>query len=348
MRDPASMRAGPRQAGVQAGPYEGLTMADYRDEVERLYAEAAGVPMAALCCTQVPPWKLPGLSVPRGMLERNYGCGSTVNPRDLADAERVLYVGVGAGLEALQLSYFVRKPNGVIAIDKVPEMLAIACTLLDEAARSNSWFHPSFVSLREGDALDLPIESGSIDIAAQNCLFNMFRHDHLTSALSEMHRVLKPGGKLVLSDPIATAPIPAKLANDDRLRAECLSGALPLDQYLAAMVNAGFGTIEVRAKRPYRLLDRRRHGLDEDILLESVEIAAIKDPTPSDGPCIFTGRTAIYVGDEEVFDDGMGHLLRRDVPLGVCDKTSLNLGKLGRGDIRVTASTWHYAGDGCC
>ena len=323
-------------------------MSDYRIEVERLYAEAANVPMSSLCCTQVPPWKLPGLRVPQGMLDRNYGCGSTVNPRDLADAERVLYVGVGGGLEALQLSYFVRRPGGVVAIDKVPDMLTVARTLLDEAAATNPWFDPSFVTLRHGDALELPIENDSIDVAAQNCLFNVFRQEHLARALAEMHRVLKPHGKLVLSDPVSTAPIPERLANDDRLRAECLSGALPLQEYLAAMVSAGFGTIEVRSKRPYRLLDKKRYGLDEDILLESVEIAAIKDPIPEDGACIFTGRTAIYVGNDEVFDDGKGHLMRRDVPLGVCDKTAGNLLKLGRGDIRLTDATWHYAGDGCC
>jgi len=321
---------------------------DYRDEVERLYAEAADAPMASLCCIQVPPWRLPGLSVPRGMLERNYGCGSTVHPRDLAGAERVLYLCVGGGLEALQLSYFVRRPGGVVAVDKVPAMLDVARRLLDEAAADNDWLDPSFVVLREGDALELPIESGSIDVAAQNCLFNVFHREHLARALAEMHRVLKPHGKLVLSDPVSTRLIPPHLANDARLRAECLSGALPLEAYLAEIVAAGFGTIEVRAKRPYRLLDRTRYGLDEDILLESVEVAAIKDPLPSDGPCIFTGRTAIYVGEDEVYDDGKGHLLRRDVPLGVCDKTARNLRALGRADLYVTDPTWHYAGDGCC
>src|SRR5678815_5087040 len=88
---------------------------EYLKAAEQLYAEAAVVPQAKLCCTQTPPWRLPGLAVPGAMLEKNYGCGSTVHPRDLADVSRVLYVGVGAGLEALQMSYFVRKPGGVVA-----------------------------------------------------------------------------------------------------------------------------------------------------------------------------------------------------------------------------------------
>lgn len=323
-------------------------MNDYRDAVEKLYAEAAAEAQPKLCCTQTPVWKLPGLAVPRAMLERNYGCGTTVSPRDLADAQTVLYVGVGAGMEALQMSYFVRRAGGVIAIDKVDAMLETAAALLREAAAENAWFEPSFVELRKGDALSLPVADASIDLAAQNCLFNIFTREHLHQALAEMARVLRPRGKLMLSDPIATRPIPAHLADDPRLRAECLSGALLLDEYLQAIVAAGFGTIEVRGRRPYRVLDKRRYALDSHLLLESVEVVAIKDPVPADGPCIFTGRTATYIGPDECFDDGKGHILLRDLPGGVCDKTAQALASLNREDIVTTDSTWHYPGDGCC
>jgi len=282
------------------------------------------------------------------MLDHNYGCGTTVHPRDLAHVKRVLYVGVGAGMEALQFAYFVRQPGGVIAIDTVDAMLDTARRLLDEAAGTNEWFDRSFVDLRRGDALDLPVDDGSIGLAAQNCLFNIFTREHLDQALSEIHRVLEPHGKLVLSDPVASRPMPAHLASDDSLRAACLSGALPLEEYLGALVQAGFGTIEVRGRRPYRLLDKQRYGLDEHLLLESVEVVAIKDPIPDDGPCIFTGKSAIYVGEEDAFDDGKGHFMVRDLPLGVCDKTAAALEASNRPDLFITASTWHYSGDGCC
>ena len=263
-------------------------------------------------------------------------------------AQQVLYVGVGAGMEALQFSYFLRKPGGVIAIDKVERVLQTADALLKEASEQNDWFDRAFVELREGDALALPVASASVDLVAQNCLFNIFKKSHLRTALAEANRVLKPHGRFVLSDPVASRPIPPHLADDDRLRAQCLSGALPLDDYLSELVAAGFGTLEVRARRPYRLLDRRRYDLEDDLLLESVEVVAIKDPIPSDGPCIFTGRTVIYVGEDESFDDGKGHLIRRDLPLGVCDKTAAALRALGRADLHVTGPTWHYSGDGCC
>lgn len=323
-------------------------MSSYLDVVSSLYASAALTPDASLCCTSTPPWKLPGLTVPQGMLDRNYGCGSTVSPRDLTGASRVLYVGVGGGLEALQMAYFVRRAGGVIAIDVVPEMLETACALLAEAVLLNPWLAADHVELALGDALSLPVESESVDVAAQNCLFNVFQREHLDRALGEMHRVLRPGGVLLISDPVATRPIPPHLADDPMLRAQCLSGALPLDAYIAQITRAGFGTVEVRSRRPYRMLDRRRFGLTEDLLLETVEVAARKDPIPSDGPCVFTGRAAIFVGEAEIFDDGRGHVLRRDVPLGICDKTAGALAKLGREDIVLTEPTWHYGGDGCC
>jgi SAM-dependent methyltransferase len=323
-------------------------MSDYRATVDALYAEAAATPMPSLCCTSTPPWKLPGLRVPQGMLDRNYGCGSTVHPRDLAACERALYVGVGGGLEALQMAWFIRRPGGVVAVDRVPAMLDVARELLAEAATLNDWFHPSFVELRQGDALELPVRDGEGDLAAPNCRVNIVTREHLDRALAEMRRALRPRGRLVLSDPVATRPIPAHLAADPRLRAECLSGALPLDAYIERIVAAGFGTLEVRSKRPYRVLDRARYGLDAHLLLDTVELVAIADPIPADGPCVFTGRTATWVGADDVFDDGKGHRMLRDVPLGVCDKTAGALAALGREELVLTGSTWHYAGDGCC
>jgi len=170
----------------------------------------------------------------------------------------------------------------------------------------------------------------------------------LRRALAEMHRVLKPHGRFVLSDPVAPEPLPQHLQRDDRLRAMCLSGAITYEKYVEMLVEAGFGTIEVRARRPYRVLDPARYGVAKPILLQSLEVAAMKDSVPPDGPCVFTGRTAIYFGPEDAFDDGAGHLLRRDMPLAVCDKTANRLAAGGRTDLLITPSTWFYDGGGCC
>ncbi len=325
----------------------------YHTIVKEVYAKAAEAPAKALCCVPQRPMYLPGLSIPSIMHEMNYGCGSTVHLQDMSENQTVLYVGVGGGLEALQFAYFARRPGGVIAVDPVGEMRDAARKNLEKAANTNDWFDPSFVDIRDGDALALPIDDQSVTIAAQNCLFNIFTTDDsgsgdLEKALSEMHRVLKNSGRLSMSDPITPRPIPQHLQDDEVLRAECISGCLSYETYIQKMVEAGFGSIEVRSRRPYRMLDKKRYNLDSDLLLETVEVCAYRTEVAADGPCVFTGRTAIYTGSDEMFDDGKGHTLVRDIPLNVCDKTAGALASLNRDDLTITDSTWHYAGGGCC
>lgn len=323
-------------------------MSEYLKTTHDFYKDAALAPDRGLCCTTSPVWKFPGLTIPEKMLEMNYGCGATVHHRDLTDNPTVMYVGVGGGMELLQFAYFSRKPGGVIGIDCVPEMLEAARENLAEAEKVNDWFSQDFVRLKLGDALKLPLADESVDVAAQNCLFNIFKTDDLNTALAEMYRILKPHGRLVMSDPVSPFELPQSLKDDETLRAMCLSGVQTYDNYLSALTAAGFGTVELRARRPYRLLDTERYDLEKSALLESIEVAAIKDPIPADGPCIFTGRAAIYFGSDDSFNDGAGHILMRDWPLAVCDKTAKALEALGRDDIRLTPSTYFYDGGGCC
>jgi SAM-dependent methyltransferase len=320
----------------------------YHSTTRNLYKEAALNPQQGLCCTTTPVWQLPELAIPNRMLQMNYGCGSTVNPRDLVGSPTVLYVGIGGGMEVLQFAYFSRRDGAIIGLDVVDEMLTVCNENLDEADRQNAWFKSSFVKLRKGDALNLPIEDETIDVAAQNCLFNIFYDDDLKRALGEMYRVLRPRGRLILSDPVCDVEMPQQLRRDERLRAMCLTGAIPLAAYIKRLTDIGFGTIEVRAKRPYRVLDPGHYPTDHLIPIESVEICAIKDPMPADGPCVFTGRTAIYYGDAEFFDDGKGHTLAQNQPLAVCDKTAGALAALGRNDLLISDSTYFYDGGGCC
>lgn len=320
----------------------------YLDTAAQFYSEVAQTPEVGLCCVQSSPLQLPGLKVPLQMQEMNYGCGTTVHPAELVNNPTVLYVGVGGGLEALQFAYFSRRPGAVIAIDPVPEMREAAAQNLEIAAQENPWFDPSFVDIRDGDAFKLPVNNDSVDVVAQNCLFNIFEPEDLSCALNEAYRVLKPGGRLQMSDPIATRPIPEHLQQDQRLRAMCLSGALTYEDYVHRIICAGFGQVEIRTRRPYRLLDAQTYNLPEPLLLESLDSVSFKVIIPEDGACIFTGKTAIYAGLEEYFDDGDGHILQKGIPAAVCDKTAGKLGKLMPQNIMITDSTWHYDGGGCC
>lgn len=320
----------------------------YLKTTKELYKAAAISPDVGLCCTTNPIWELPGLKIPKIMQEMNYGCGSTVHHRDLTGNPKILYVGVGGGMELLQFAYFSRQTNGVVGVDIVDEMLDASVKNLIEAELTNPWFKSDFVDLKKGDALSLPIADATIDVAAQNCLFNIFKTEELKKAISEMYRVLKPHGRLVMSDPTCEQEINATLRADQKLRAMCLSGSIPIKEYVKMLTDAGFGTIEIRARKPYRILDPKNYPTQELVYIESIEVAAIKDPMPIDGPCVFTGKTAIYYGEEDYYDDQNGHVLFPNQPLAICDKTADSLANLQREDLFISESTWHYDGGGCC
>ena len=320
----------------------------YLEVTKDIYKEAALAPDVGLCCTTTPIWQFPGLQIPTIMQEMNYGCGSTVHPRDLVNNPKILYVGVGGGMELLQFSYFSRQKEGVIGIDVVDEMLEASRKNFVLAEKQNDWFKSDFVTLKKGDALNLPVADNSIDVAAQNCLFNIFKMEELKKALEEMYRVLKPNGRLVMSDPTCEQPMNDTLREDERLRALCLSGSIPLEDYVKMLTDVGFGTIEIRARRPYRILDPKHYATEEHIYIESVEVCAIKDPMPEDGPCVFTGKSAIYFGGEDFFDDKKGHVLLQNQPIAICDKTAGVLKNFNRDDIFISESTFHYDGGGCC
>ena len=323
-------------------------MENYLDATVNLYRDAALTPDVGLCCTTTPIWKFPGLEIPKIMQEMNYGCGSTISAQDLINNPKILYVGVGGGMELLQFSYFSRQKGGVVGVDVVDEMLEASRQNFIIAEQENDWFKSDFVELKKGDALNLPIEDESIDIAAQNCLFNIFKTDDLKKALQEMYRVLKPRGRLVMSDPTCEQEMNETLRNDDHLRALCLSGSIPIKEYIQMLTDVGFGTIEIRGRRPYRILDTENYATDELIFIESIEVCAIKDPMPSDGACVFTGKAAIFYGKDAYFDDKKGHTLLKNQPLAVCDKTAQSLTDLNRDDIYISESTFHYNGGGCC
>jgi SAM-dependent methyltransferase len=321
-------------------------MSSYLRTVEEVYARAAEAPDAGLCCTRAPVWNLPGLFVPPIMLQMNYGCGSTVDPRELVEGDTVLYVGVGGGLEVLQFAYCTRRPDGVIAVDPVAAMREKARANFAEAAQCNPWFEPDFVRLVDGTALELPVATGSVTVVAQNCLFNVFMLHDLRRALAETFRVLKPGGFFATSDPIAPTPLPEAFRADPIARARCLAGCQTFDGYIDALAAAGFGRIDVRARFPYRCVTPHDYpALTDPVLLESVEVVAFKVPPSAEGPAVFTGRTAIYTGAEDAFDDGQGHVLPRGIPVPVSDAAAQRLA--GLADIIVTAPTYHGHG-GCC
>lgn len=322
----------------------------YLETVEDLYAEASREVHEDLCCVERPLQKLPGLVIPQVMSDMDYGCGTTVHLGELSNEDDILYVGIGGGMEALQFSYFTRRPGSVIAVDRVADMREKARLNFMQAEKENDWFSRDFVKITDGDALCLPLPDACVDVAAQNCLFNVFKEDDLLCALREMHRVLRPGGRLYISDPVTTAPIPQHLKEDERLRAMCLSGALFMEDYIAKIAEAGFSEIQIRARRPYRLLDQRTYHLEQDILLDTVELVAIKTENQQ-GLQTYLGEMAVYKGAEAAYTDASGKIFRRGVPVYVSHQAAETL--RAATDFVVTEPDFHYPGHkpekpGCC
>ena len=119
----------------------------YLETTKNVYKDAAENPNVGLCCTTTPVWQLPRLDIPVKMQQMNYGCGSTVHPRDLVNDPKVLYVGVGGGMELLQFAYFSRQPKGVIGVDVVEEMITACKENFIEAEKLNPWFRSEFVDV---------------------------------------------------------------------------------------------------------------------------------------------------------------------------------------------------------
>ena len=99
----------------------------YLDTTYDVYKEAALTPDVGLCCTTNPIWELPGLKIPKIMQEMNYGCGSTVHARDLSNNPKMLYVGVGGGMELLQFSYFNSQKGGVVGVNTTERIAKFSC-----------------------------------------------------------------------------------------------------------------------------------------------------------------------------------------------------------------------------
>lgn len=115
------------------------------------------------------------------------------------------------------------------------------------------------------------------------------------------------------------------------------------EDYIDLFANAGFGEIQVRARRPYHVFGKVRYGIEEDVIFDTVEIGAFKIPLPEDGLCCYIGETATYTGNDKFYDDGKGHILKQDIPFSVCHRTAERLRSLGHADVVLSPPTYHYA-----
>jgi len=307
------------------------------------YTAAASTPEAALCCpVDYDPQYLQ--AIPTEVIEKDYGCGDP--SKFLHPGETVLDLGSGTGKICFIASQVVGPQGKVIGVDMLDDMLEVARRNAPIVAENIGHSNVEFRKGRIQDlALDLELLNGelaknpiadsasylaaeemadelrvkqplvasdSIDVVVSNCVLNLVENRLKRQLFEEIFRVLKIGGRAVISDIVSDEEIPEHLQNDPTLWSGCISGAYTEEGFLKAFADAGFYGIEIlkRDETPWQTV--------EGIEFRSVTIQAWKG---KQGPCFERNQAVIYNGPFlKVLDDD-GHAMERGKRYAVCDKT---------------------------
>ncbi len=206
-------------------------------------------------------------NVPDGA-DMGLGCG---NPRAIAalqSGQVVLDLGSGGGFDAFLAAHEVGANGQVIGIDMTPEMISKARLNAEKANFDN-------VEFRLGEIEHLPVANDTVDVIISNCVINL--SPNKPQVFQDAYRVLKPGGRLAISDVIATIELPEEMKSDPQLYAGCMAGAPKIDDLETMLQTAGFTDIEITPKDESREFIRDwapGHGVEDYVL--SAYIRAVK------------------------------------------------------------------------
>ena len=198
---------------------------EIKSAVEKRYAEIAR--SGSSCCdgralTEIGYKKEDLETLPEEAL-MGLGCGSPVSLAGLREGETVVDLGSGGGIDVLLAARQVGSSGRVIGIDMTPEMLARARANAERLGLGN-------VEFRQGVIEALPLEDSSVDVILSNCVINL--SPDKPAVFKEAWRVLKPGGRLVISDMVSRGELPSEIRENPEAWAACLGGALPEEEYL--------------------------------------------------------------------------------------------------------------------
>jgi arsenite methyltransferase len=192
------------------------------------------------------------------------GCGNPAAYAGLKPGETVLDLGSGAGIDVFLASIKVGPQGKALGVDMTPAMIKKANTLAKEKGYQN-------VEFRLGEIENLPVDSDSVDTIMSNCVINLAPDK--SKVFSEAYRVLKSGGKMVISDIVSEHPLPAMIQDDLNAWSQCISGALHKEDYLAKIAGAGFKTRDIIAEREFFI----ETGKDDEMLrMFSITVKAEK------------------------------------------------------------------------
>jgi len=233
---------------------------DIRDAVRKSYAEVAqgknsccGGGQPASCCEpqnltvsigseRLGYSKEELASLPAGA-DMGLGCGNPQAIAELKPGEVVLDLGSGGGFDCFLASPRVGETGQVIGVDMTPEMIAKA----RENARQGGYTNVGF---RLGEIEYLPVADNSVNVILSNCVINL--SPDKSAVYREAFRVLKPGGRIAISDVVATKELPEEIRNDEHLLCGCVAGAIKTDELETILSDAGFANIKIQLKEESR------------------------------------------------------------------------------------------------
>jgi SAM-dependent methyltransferase len=244
--------------------------AKLKEKVRETYAEAArGAARAAgsccasvsSCCTDPITSNLYGAgeadAVPAAALAASLGCGNPTALAELKPGETVLDLGSGGGIDVLLSARRVGPAGKAYGLDMTDEMLELARDNQRKAGVAN-------VEFLKGEIENIPLPDASVDVIISNCVINLSADKD--SVLAEALRVLRPGGRLAVSDIVIRGAVPMEIKRSVELWMGCLAGALEESDYRARLERAGFEAVEIEPTRIYSADDARRmlagSGLD--------------------------------------------------------------------------------------
>jgi SAM-dependent methyltransferase len=180
--------------------------------------------------------------------EMGLSCGNPVMFSHLGPGQVVLDLGSGVGRDVFLAAGEVGKAGRVIGVDMTPEMLALARRNAGRFAEATGLRNVEFL---EGQIEALPVEDGSVDVVISNCVINL--SPDKKAVFREAFRVLKAGGKMIVSDIVLNRPLPDSVKNDGNMYVACIAGALMKADYLSAIREAGFKSVEILADNPHSM-----------------------------------------------------------------------------------------------
>jgi len=207
-----------------------------------------------------------GGEVPQQAMQASLGCGNPTALAQLKPGETVLDLGSGGGIDVLLSARRVGPTGKAYGLDMTDEMLALARANQKQAGVEN-------VEFLKGEIENIPLPDDSVDVIISNCVINL--SSDKDRVLREAFRVLKPGGRLAVSDVVVTAEIPDAIRRRVELWIGCIAGALRDTDYRAKLAAAGFEGIELEPTRVYKVEDARQflagQGLDVDAIASQVD-----------------------------------------------------------------------------